>query len=68
MREQLTRLEEHTSHQAATLEELSAVVAEQAKAIDRLERRVRLLMERAARMEADEMPGAPIADQKPPHW
>jgi len=68
MSERITHLEEHASHQAATLEELSAVVAAQAGQIERLERRVRLLLERAAQMEADTMTGAPLADQKPPHW
>lgn len=68
MTDRLTTLEEHTTHHAATLEELSAVVAAQAEQIARLERRVRLLMERAAQMEADTMSGAPLADQKPPHW
>jgi len=68
MTDRLTKLEEHTSHQTATLEELSSVVASQADQIARLERRVRLLMERAAQMEADTMSGAPLADQKPPHW
>lgn len=68
MTDRLTTLEEHSSHQTATLEELSSVVAEQAAQIARLERRVRLLMERAAQMEADTMSGAPLADQKPPHW
>jgi len=68
MSDRLTNLEEHTTHQAATLDELSVVVASQAKQIERLERRVRLLLERAAQMEADTMSGAPLADQKPPHW
>ena len=68
MTDRLTTLEEHTTHQAATLEELSSVVAAQAEQISRLERRVRLLMERAAQMEADTMSGAPLADQQPPHW
>ncbi len=68
MSERLTNLEEHATHQAATLEELSAVVAAQAGQIERLERRVRLLLERAAQMEADAISGAPLADQKPPHW
>ncbi len=68
MTDRLTTLEEHTTHQTATLEELSGVVAAQAEQIARLERRVRLLMERAAQMEADTMSGAPLADQKPPHW
>ena len=68
MTDRLTNLEEHTAYQTASLEELSAVVAEQAAQIATLERRVRMLMERAAQMEADTMPGAPLADQRPPHW
>lgn len=68
MTDRLTHLEEHASHQATLLDELNAVVTAQAAQIDRLERRVRLLMERAAQMEADNMTGAPLADQKPPHW
>ncbi|MCF6273232.1 MAG: SlyX family protein [Rhodobacteraceae bacterium] len=68
MTNRLTNLEEHATHQAVTLEELSAVVAAQAEQIGRLERRVRLLMERAAQMETDTMSGAPLTTQKPPHW
>lgn len=68
MTDRLTNLEEHTTHQAVTLEELNGVVTAQAEQIARLERRVRLLMERAAQMEADTMSGAPLTDQKPPHW
>lgn len=68
MTDRMTSLEEHASHQAATLEELNAVVTAQAEKIDRLERRVRLLMERAAQMESDTVSSAPLADQKPPHW
>lgn len=68
MTDRLTNLEEHTTHQQATLEELNTVVTAQSEQIARLERRVRLLMERAAQMESDTMSGAPLADQKPPHW
>ena len=68
MTDRLTHLEEHASHQASLLDELNAVVVAQAEKIDRLERRVRMLMERAAQMEADTMSGAPLVDQKPPHW
>ena len=68
MTDRLTKLEEHATHQSSSLEELSGVVAAQADQIARLERRVRLLMERAAQMESDTMSGAPLAEQKPPHW
>ena len=64
----LTSLEEHLAHQNSLVEELNEVVVEQRKEIDLLNRRVAMLMQRAAEQEADSMSGAPLADQKPPHW
>ncbi len=64
----LTRLEEALTHQAALTEELNTVVTAQARQIEVMERRIALLMKRAAEVEADQMSGAPLADQKPPHW
>ena len=42
-------------------------MAQQAVEIERLGRRVGLLMEREAEREA-EGGGIPLADQRPPHW
>ena len=65
----LTALEEALMHQAAALDELSDLVRHQADQIDRLDRRVNLLMSRAAEAEADATPGTiPLADQRPPHY
>lgn len=64
----LTKLEEQLSHQHNVTEELNTVVTAQAKQIDVMERRIALLMLRAAESEADTLSGAPITDQKPPHW
>ncbi|MGR3756812.1 MAG: SlyX family protein [Tranquillimonas sp.] len=61
-------LEDRLSHLIRQTEDLSDVVADQARRIDLLERRVRLLLERAAEHEADGAGTVPLADQKPPHW
>ncbi|MES2913850.1 MAG: SlyX family protein [Pseudomonadota bacterium] len=60
-------LEEKVAHLIRAVEDLSDVVARQATEIAGLERRVRLLMERAAAEEA--LGGAPPdANVRPPHW
>lgn len=66
--DRLDKLEEHLSHQTSVIDELNAVVTAQAGQIDRLQSRVALLMKRAAEQETDSMSGAPMNDQKPPHW
>ncbi|MEO1918523.1 MAG: SlyX family protein [Paracoccaceae bacterium] len=64
----LTNLEEHLAHQNTLVEELNDVIIEQREEIDLLNRRVAMLMRRAAEQEADNLSGAPLADQRPPHW
>ena len=59
----LTALETQLTHQSYLLDELNAVVTQQAHEIDRLTRRVALLTQHAAEQVAD----AP-ANQKPPHY
>ena len=59
-------LEEKVAHLIRAVEDLSDVVARQATEIAGLERRVRLLMERAAEEEA--LREAPEANVRPPHW
>jgi len=66
--DRITRLEEALAHQSALVEELNDVVTRQAAEIDLLNRRVSMLMQRAAEQEADNLSGAPLADQRPPHW
>lgn len=66
--DRITRLEEALAHQGALLEELNDVITSQASEIDLLNRRVAMLMQRAAEQEADNLSGAPLADQRPPHW
>lgn len=60
-------LEERIAHLTRMVEDLSDMVARQSGEISVLERRVRLLMERAAEAEA-QGGAAPPADQRPPHW
>lgn len=59
-------LEEKVAHLMRQMDDLSEVVARQDREIDRLIRRVAMLLEREADREADQR--APQADQKPPHW
>ena len=49
-------------------EELSDIVAQQANRLDVAERRIQLLMERAAEDEANSASGISINDTPPPHW
>lgn len=64
----ITRLEELLAHQSRMVEDLSDVVRGQADRIDRLERRVQMLLARAAEAELDAGGTVPLADQKPPHY
>jgi SlyX protein len=65
MMDRVEMLEERVAHLIRAVEDLSDVVARQTGEIATLERRVRLLMERAAEEEALE---APLANVRPPHW
>jgi len=49
-------------------EELSDVVADKAKRLERAEKRSHTLMNRAAEAEAEAMSGIAIGDKPPPHW
>ncbi len=60
-------LEERIAHLTRSIEDLSDVVARQAREIERLAARVGLLMAREAEREA-EGGALPLADQRPPHW
>jgi SlyX protein len=66
--DRLTELEIQLAHATRLVEDLNDVVARQSLSIDRLERRVVLLMQRAAEQEADGLSGTLATDQKPPHW
>lgn len=59
-------LEERIAHLERALDDMSDVVAGQAKQIAVLERRAQMLMERAAAEEAAGQDAVP--NQRPPHW
>jgi SlyX protein len=68
MTDRITALEEQVAHLTRTIEELSDVLARQDGEIDRLTRRVGMLMTREAEREAETGDSVPLADQRPPHW
>ncbi len=68
MTERLTQTEEQLAHLTRMVEDLSDVVARQTQDLERLNRRVALLMEREAERELDAGTTIPLADQRPPHW
>ncbi|KEP70213.1 SlyX family protein [Thioclava sp. BHET1] len=68
MQDRFERAEEEIAHLTRTVEDLSDVVVEQTRRIERLERQLGLLMEREAEREVEGGGTIPLADQKPPHW
>jgi len=66
--QRMTDLEIESAHTAKLVEELNEVVTAQGREIDRLTRRVQMLMERLASDETATEGTVPLADQPPPHW
>lgn len=66
--DRITELEMQLAHTARLCEELSDVVADQATRIDKLERKLLILSERAATEEANRPGSVVLGDQRPPHW
>jgi len=66
--DRMTELETQLAHTTRQSDELSDIVANQAKRIEVLERRLLALMERAAADEASNASGVVLGDQRPPHW
>jgi SlyX protein len=62
-----TTLEERIAHLTRAVDDLSDVVAHHSAEIDRLSRRVTLLLEREVEREAAGG-AALVADERPPHW
>ena len=63
----LEDVEVQLAHMGKTVDELNDVVTRQSSEIARLQKLVKLLLERAAEDEAGAT-GAPPANQRPPHW
>lgn len=64
----LLACEETIAHLARGHDDLSVIVARQVAEIDRLNRRLALVMEREADREAEGGGTIALADQRPPHW
>lgn len=67
-KEQIIEIEIKLTEALRLSEELSDIVAQQANRLDVAERRIQLLMERAAQDEANSASGISINDTPPPHW
>jgi SlyX protein len=66
--DRLQTAEEEIAHLRRAVDDLSEIVARQTAEIDRLSRRLGLLIAREAEREADAGGTIPLADQRPPHW
>jgi len=64
----MQEMEEQLAHLTRTVEDLSDVVAAQAREIELLTRRVSMLMEREAQREADGGSHIYGGPEKPPHY
>ncbi|MFN0115885.1 MAG: SlyX family protein [Paracoccaceae bacterium] len=64
----LTAAEERIAHLTRAVDELSEVVAAQARVIDGLTRKVALLLGREAEREADAGAAVILGDERPPHY
>ena len=67
-KERIIKIEIKLTEALRLSEELSDIVAQQANRLDVAERRIQLLMERAAQDEANSASGISINDTPPPHW
>lgn len=65
MTDRIEAMEERMAHLIRTVDDLSDIVAAQADTIDRLTRRMAMMMDR---MAAPDEGGAVFTDQRPPHW
>ena len=62
------KTEERLAYLEKLVDELNEVVAGQAGEIDRLTKRVAMLMEREASREAEGGGGVVLGDERPPHY
>jgi len=61
-------IEEKLAHLERVVDDLSGVVARQQDEIDRLTRRVEMLMQREAERDTAGGDSVILTDQRPPHW
>jgi SlyX protein len=65
--DRLASLEIALTHQERSVEELNAVILDQATRLERLERQVEMLARRLIVAE-EALPGTGAEDRPPPHW
>lgn len=64
----MEHIEEKLAHMLRTVDDLSDIVAQQQDEIDRLNRRVEMLMRREGEREASGSGGVVVGDERPPHY
>lgn len=64
----MEKLEEQMAHLLRSVDDLSDIVAQQQHEIDRLNRRVEMLMRREGEREASGSGGVVVSDERPPHY
>ena len=64
----MQQIEEKIAHLVRNVDELSDIVAAQQDELDRLTRRVEMLMRREAERETDAGGGVVLGDERPPHY
>ncbi len=65
--DRIAELETRLAHQEHNIDELSSVVAEQARLLDLLREQLRRMTERVETVE-DALPGQTADDKPPPHY
>lgn len=64
----MEKIEEQLAHMLRTIDDLSDVVAHQQGEIDRLNRRVEMLLRREGERDAAGGGGVVVGDERPPHY
>ncbi len=64
----MQHLEEQIAHLTRTVDELNGVVTRQQAEIDRLSRRVEMLLQREVERAQEGSGGIVIGDERPPHY
>ncbi len=64
----MQQLEEQIAHLTRTVEDLNTVVTRQQDEIDRLTRRVEMLLQREAERAQEGSGGVVLGDERPPHY
>lgn len=62
------KIEERLAHLERLADDLSEIVARQARELDVLTRRVHMMMQREAQRDADGTGGIVVGDERPPHY